>query len=85
MRRGETQERFDPLVEDILSASDERLLAEVAEDFGHAGALAAEFDSVVLRPADTDAGTRRPVRAAGPDRDAPRPLAGRLQPRMLTE
>lgn len=49
MRRGETQQRFDPLVEDILSASDEQLLAEVAEDFGDARALAAEFDSVVLR------------------------------------
>ncbi len=53
MRQGESQKRFalldEFLVEDILTASDEQLLAEVAEDFGDARALAAEFDSIVRR------------------------------------
>jgi formylglycine-generating enzyme required for sulfatase activity len=51
MRQGAPRDSFDPLddfVEDILSASDEQLLAEAAEDFGSPMALAAEFDQIVL-------------------------------------
>jgi DNA-binding NarL/FixJ family response regulator len=50
-RQADHRERFDPLtefmVEDILNASDEQLLAEVAEDHnGDPEALATEFESI---------------------------------------
>jgi hypothetical protein len=46
------RETFDPLadfvVEDILSVSDDQLLAEAVEDYSSSGALAAEFDAITL-------------------------------------
>ena len=43
---------FEPLaefmVEDILSASDEQLLAEAAEDYGSATTFSDDFDSIIL-------------------------------------
>jgi hypothetical protein len=38
----------DLIVEDILSMSDDQLLAEAAEEYGSSGALAAEFDAITL-------------------------------------
>jgi hypothetical protein len=38
----------DLIVDDILSMSDDQLLAEAAEDYGNPGALAAEFDAITL-------------------------------------
>jgi hypothetical protein len=44
------RETFDPIadfvVEDILSVSDDQLLAEAVEDYGSSSALAAEFDAI---------------------------------------
>jgi hypothetical protein len=37
---------FDVIVEDILSMSDDQLLAEAAVDYGSPGALVAEFDAI---------------------------------------
>jgi hypothetical protein len=59
----------DFIVEDILSVSDDQLLAEAAEDYGNPIALAAEFDSIAL-PAmsrhNTSAVTNSPATAHAP-------------------